>query len=71
MKSLRNALNRPWSPPVPELIVRFGARFILKADPSLALTGRKCFSRRLKEQGFTFEHTDLDLALRQILRTPQ
>ena len=67
MATLRKVLKRPWSPPVPEFIVKFGALFIVKADPSLALTGRKCVSRRLEEQGFRFEYTDLENALKEIL----
>ena len=64
MRTLRRVLNRPWSPPAPEIAVRFGARYLLKADPSLALSGRRCVSRRLREQSFHFEHTNLEATLK-------
>jgi len=67
MRALRAAVDRPWSPPAPSLAVRFGAHFILKSDASLALTGRKCYPRRLEEHGFTFNHTDLDATLRDVM----
>ena len=67
MRGLRKALGRPWSPPAPSLAVKLGALFVMRTDPSLALTGRRCISRRLAEEGFEFEHTDLDAALHDVL----
>jgi hypothetical protein len=40
----------------------------MKADPSLALTGRNCVPRRLVEQGFSFNHPDLEKALQTLLK---
>ncbi len=66
MRALRGALGRPWSPPAPEWAVRFGARFLLRTDADLALTGRRCVPRRLEAQGFAFRHPELRPALRDI-----
>jgi uncharacterized protein (TIGR01777 family) len=66
MRELRGALGRPWSPPAPEWAVRFGARFILRTDADLALTGRRCVPARLLQQGFKFSYADLRPALREI-----
>jgi len=68
MQTMRHALQRPWSPPVPSLAVRFGAKFILKTEADLALTGRKCLPKRFQDIGFTFEHRDLQPALEKIFQ---
>jgi uncharacterized protein (TIGR01777 family) len=67
MRSLRHALGRPWSPPAPTWAVKFGARFLLHVDSSLALTGHRCVPRRLMDDGFIVRHTDLDATLRELL----
>ena len=68
MRLLRRTLERPWSPPTPACAVKLGARFIMKADPSLALTGRRCVPKRFLDEGFYIEHKDLAVALWQLLR---
>lgn len=65
MRSLRHALRRPWSPPVPAAFVRIGSRF-MGTEPSLALTGRRCMPTRFTEQGFEFTFPYLDSALGDI-----
>ncbi|EMM95872.1 TIGR01777 family protein [Leptospira interrogans serovar Zanoni str. LT2156] len=67
MKALRKAVHRPWSPPAPKFIVKLGAFFIMKADSSLALTGRKCFPKRFIDLGFQFKHTDLLKTLEELV----
>jgi hypothetical protein len=67
MRELRHAVGRPWSPPAPTFLVRFGARWIMRTDADLALTGRRCVPRRWLEQGFRFEHTDLSATLHALL----
>jgi uncharacterized protein (TIGR01777 family) len=67
MREVRRALGRPWSPPAPEWAVRWGARYLMRADPDLALTGRRCVPRRLLEEGFVFRHPDLRAALADFL----
>jgi uncharacterized protein (TIGR01777 family) len=63
MRELRAALGRPWCPPAPAWIVRFGARFIMRTDPDLALTGRRGVPARLLAQGFQFQYPRLREAL--------
>jgi len=67
MRALRAALGRPWSPPTPAWAVKLGARFIMGADASLALTGRRCIPRRFLDEGFVLQHTDLNATLRELL----
>ena len=62
MAELRHHLHRPWSPPVPAPLVRVGA-WMMRSDPALALTGRRCVPARLLENGFEFELPDLRAAL--------
>ncbi|MEO6875587.1 MAG: TIGR01777 family oxidoreductase [Opitutaceae bacterium] len=66
MRDLREALHRPWSPPTPVWAVKFGARHIMKVDPSLILTGRRCLPRRLLTEGFKLKHNTLLLTLREM-----
>lgn len=68
MKTLRSVMNKPWSPPAPAPLVRLGAYTIMKADPNLALAGRKCISKRLKEHQFEFNYSDLTEALEDIIK---
>ena len=66
MAALRQVLHRPSAPPTPALLVRLGAA-LLRTDPALALTGRRCVPSRLLDAGFTFDHPDLIPALRDLL----
>jgi uncharacterized protein (TIGR01777 family) len=65
MRQFRRALGRPWSPPTPAWAVGLGARF-MGTEPSLALEGRRCVSRRLEEHGFYFDFPELAPALTDI-----
>ena len=65
MRELRRALHRPWCPPAPVWAVRFGS-WLMKTEPSLALTGRRCAPRRFLESGFKFQFPDLRAALKDI-----
>ncbi|MDF2681978.1 MAG: hypothetical protein K0R47_3168 [Brevibacillus sp.] len=67
MKTLRKVLNKGWAPPTPAPLVWLGAYLVMRTDPSLALTGRNCVPSKLLEKGFTFAHTDLEEALRDLL----
>jgi len=62
MAALRKTLHRPAAPPTPRPLVRIGA-IVLRTDPALALTGRRCVPRRLLESGFEFGHPDIEEAL--------
>jgi len=69
MAALRSALHRPWSPPTPKPLVHVGAR-LLRTDPALALTGRRCVPGRLTDAGFTFAHPTFDGAIADLLHRP-
>ena len=66
MSVLRSALHRPSSPPTPEFLVRLGA-LVMRTDPELALTGRRCVPRRLLDVGFDFEHPAFAEAIASLL----
>lgn len=65
MRELRRALNRPWSPPVPEMAVRVGAR-LMGTESELALTGRRCVPKRFREMNFEFAYPRLAEALNDL-----
>ncbi len=67
MRTLRRTLRVPIGLPAPTPLVRIGAPLVLRTDPELALYGRFCVSKRLREEGFEFEHATLESALREIL----
>ncbi len=67
MRTLRRVLHRPWSPPVPAPLVKIGARWFLRTEAELALTGRKCFPKRFLDAGFRFQFLNLEQALRNIV----
>lgn len=62
MATLRSAFNRPTAPPTPAWLLRMGA-VLLRSDPALALTGRRCVPTRLADAGFTFSYPQLGAAL--------
>lgn len=67
MRKLRRALYRPWSPPVPALAVKFGAK-LLGSEPSLALISQHCVPKKFQEAGFRFQFSGLAPALRDLCR---
>ncbi len=69
MKTLRGVMGMPWSPPAPAFAVKIGAALIMRADPSLALTGRNCIPKKLQDENFHFEYTDLEKTLDQIINS--
>ncbi|WP_134684782.1 TIGR01777 family oxidoreductase [Brevibacillus migulae] len=69
MAALRKVMNKGWSPPAPAPLVWLGAYLFLQTEPSLALTGRNCVPKRLMDQGFRFQHTDLENALRELIHS--
>lgn len=66
MATLRRVLRRPAAPPTPAWGVRMGA-VLLRTDPALALTGRRCMPARLLEQGFEFRFPQLEPAIRDLV----
>lgn len=67
MSTLRKVMNVPFGLPAPSFIVKIGARLIMQADASLALTGRNCIPQKFLNQGFQLKHTDLSESLKEIL----
>jgi uncharacterized protein (TIGR01777 family) len=70
MRELRSALRVPIGLPAPAPMVRLGAPLVMRTDPELALYGRYCVSRRLREEGFEFSFPDLREGLRALYRDP-
>lgn len=66
MAELRRVLGRPWSPRLPEWLVRAGC-WLMRTESVLALTGRRGDPRRLEEAGFTFRYPTLREALIDLL----
>lgn len=66
MRGLRRALNMPIGLPAASWMVRIGAPLVMRTDPELALYGRYCISRRLKEEGFEFSFPDLASAFQDL-----
>lgn len=66
MRGLRHALKMPIGLPAASWMVRIGAPLVMRTDPELALYGRYCISRRLKEEGFEFSFPDLTSAFTDI-----
>jgi len=65
MRELRQALRMPIGVPAMSWMVRAAAP-LLRTDPELALFGRYCVSRRLREAGFDFQFPDVRSALRDL-----
>src|SRR3982751_2130647 len=65
MRELRRVLHRPWSPPVPAPLVRFGA-WLMGTEGDLALQSFRVIPKRLLDAGFTFEYPHLPDALRDL-----
>jgi uncharacterized protein (TIGR01777 family) len=67
MRELRRAVGMPIGLPAYSWMVRFGARWLLRTDPELALYGRHVVSQRLKEEHFEFQFPHLADALKDLL----
>ncbi len=66
MRELRRALRVPLGLPAASWMVRIGASLLMRTDPELAIYGRYCVSRRLREEGFDFLFPDLTSALHNL-----
>src|SRR5260221_6486477 len=62
MAAFRRAWDRPAAPPTPRWLLKLGA-VLLRTDPALALTGRRCVPARLVGHGFDFCYPRLGPAL--------
>lgn len=66
MRELRRAVGAPFGLPATGWMVRLAAPVLLRTDPELALYGRYCVSRRLREEGFEFRFPELREAFRDL-----
>lgn len=66
MRELRRAVGAPFGLPSAGWMVRLAAPILLRTDPELALYGRYCVSRRLREEGFEFRFPEIREALRDL-----
>jgi NAD dependent epimerase/dehydratase family enzyme len=67
MCELRRAAGMPVGLPAFPWMVRFGARWLLRTDPDLALYGRYVVSKRLQMEQFEFRFAQLADAFRDLL----
>lgn len=66
METLRHAMHRPWSPPVPAIALRMYCRFTEKQADPLLMSQRVQPHAALKA-GFQFDFPMLEPALRQVM----
>jgi len=69
MRALRRALRMPIGLPAASWMVRIGAPLVMRTDAELALYGRYCISKRLKEEGFEFTFPNLTSAFQDLYGT--
>ena len=67
MRTLRRVVGMPIGLPTPSWMVRIGARLLLRTDPELALYGRFVLPKRLQDEGFEFQYSELAGALDELL----
>jgi hypothetical protein len=67
MRALRRVVRMPIGLPASAWMARLGAP-VLGTDPDLALYGRYCVSRRLREEGFSFDFPEIEGALADLFR---
>ncbi len=67
MQVLRKVMKIPIGIPAPEWIARFGAKYLFKTDPELALYGRYVKSERLENHEFEFKFPALKEALEDLI----
>lgn len=67
MRRLRQALRRPWSPPVPALLLRPLLRWVVRTDPALVLEGQFAVPARLEAAGYRFRFGRLPPALADLV----
>ena len=68
MRELRRGIGMPIGLPATELMVRFGAHWLLRTDPELVLYGRYCVSHRLEEEGYEFAFENIKDAMVDLCR---
>jgi uncharacterized protein len=68
MAAFRRSWGRPAAAPTPAWLLRLGA-VLLRTDPALALTGRRCVPARLTALGFGFRYPQIGAALAELRGT--
>jgi NAD dependent epimerase/dehydratase family enzyme len=68
MRELRRAIGTPIGLPTLSWMERLAAP-VLRTDPELALYGRYCYSKRLRDEGFEFVFPDVRSALSNLYRS--
>jgi len=51
MRELRKVLNRSLVPTTPVFVVKVGAKFIMRTESSLGLTGRRLYTQAISAAG--------------------
>lgn len=67
MRELRSQMNCPIGLRAPVALMKFGAKYLLKTDPELALYGRYVKPERLEQEGFKFRYAHLGEALAHLV----
>ena len=67
MKELRRAVGMPLGLPAYSWMIRFGAKWLLRTDPELALCGRYVIPKRLQDEQFEFQFPQLREALTDVI----
>jgi len=71
MKQLRVRMKSFIGLSLPLFMIKLGAKYIFKTDPELAIYGRYVKSKRLEEEGFSFQYPQLSNALENLLTNTQ
>ena len=66
MKKLRKAVGQFIGIPTPKFILKIGA-FIIGTEPELVLKSRNVIPKRLQDQGFLFEHSNLSKCFQNLI----
>lgn len=65
MSKLRQAAGRSWGLPMPKPLLEFGA-VLIQTQTELILKSRKVVSKRLEEEGFSFQYKTIEDAFAEI-----
>jgi uncharacterized protein len=66
MACLRGVLHRPWSPPAPAIVLQVIGN-LFGPDASLLLSSQRVLPTRALSEGFQFEYSELEPALKSLL----
>jgi uncharacterized protein len=69
MQKLRKTLHMPIAIPIPEVLLKIGAK-IIKTETELVLKSRNVIPQRLQENGFVFEFDTIEKAFQNLIQKP-